>query len=357
MSQVEAQLRAIHQMAGELARPLRIMEVCGTHTVSACRSGLRSLLPANLSLLAGPGCPVCVTPSAYLDQAIALARQKDVILASFGDLLRVPGAGSTLERERARGAQVRVIYSAWDALQEAQRQPQRQVVLLGVGFETTAPSVAWTVKQAQRLGLDNFTLLGAHKTMPAAMAALLRNGALRLDGFLCPGHVSAIIGSRPYEFICRDYQLPCVVAGFEPLDMLAAIAMILRQLLRASASVEIQYTRGASPAGNPIALALLEEVFQPCASEWRGLGSIAGSGLELRPAWQAYDAWRRWPDLELPRQPPPTACICGDILRGLRTPLECPLFGQACTPTAPQGACMVSSEGACAAYYHNCRAG
>ncbi len=343
-------------MADRLGRPARIMEVCGTHTMTAFRSGLHALLPAAIRLLSGPGCPVCVTPTAFIDRAIALARRTDVTLATFGDLLRVPGTESSLERERARGAQVKVVYSPMDALAEARARPERQVVFLGVGFETTAPAVAWTLKQAVAGNQSNFSVLCAHKTMPRAMAALLRGGDVKIDGFLCPGHVSAIIGSRPYAFICREHGIPCVVAGFEAGDMLAAIGMLLRQLVEKRAAVEIQYTRGVGPDGNPEARAILDEVFEPCDSDWRGLGVIAGSGLRLGDAFRAHDALRRWPDLVLPAPAEPAGCLCGDVLRGARTPAECPLFRTRCTPETPVGACMVSSEGTCAAYFRYAQA-
>lgn len=344
-------LETLRELAARLARPARIMEVCGTHTVAAFRSGLRSLLPDNVSLLSGPGCPVCVTPAAYLDRAIALARIERVAIATFGDLLRVPGTESSLERERARGARVKVVYSPLDALRDAAAHPEQQSVFLGVGFETTAPAVAWTIKQAAADRRLNFSVLCAHKTMPQAMAALLRGGDVKVDGFLCPGHVSAIIGSRPYEFICRDYGIPCVVAGFEPADMIQAIEMLLRQIVERRAAVDIQYTRGAGADGNLEALAIMDEVFEACDDDWRGLGIIPGSGLHLRPAFEAYDALQCWPNLSLPQPAAPAGCICGDVLRGARTPAECPLFRTRCTPEMPAGACMVSSEGACAAYF------
>jgi len=327
------------------------MEVCGTHTVTAFRSGLRSLLPATITLQSGPGCPVCVTPTSFIDRAIALTRQSNVTIATFGDLVRVPGTESSLERERAQGARVTVVYSALDALGDAERHPDRQVVFLGVGFETTAPTVAWTVKQAAADGRNNFSVLGAHKTMPPAMAALMRGGETRIDGFLCPGHVSTVIGSRPYEFLCRDYRIPCVVTGFEPGDMILAIEMILRQRIERRANVEIQYTRGVSETGNTEAQSILRQVFEACDSEWRGLGTIPHSGLRLRTAYRAHDALLRWPELELPLPIAPSGCLCGEVLRGARTPPECPLFRTQCTPETPAGACMVSSEGACAAYY------
>lgn len=350
-------LESIHQLAKQIGRSIRLMEVCGTHTMTAFRSGLRSLLPPNVALLAGPGCPVCVTPDDFVDQAIAIARRPDAIITTFGDLLRVPGTESSLERERARGADIRVVYSPLDALALAAKHPGRKIVFLGVGFETTAPTVAWAIRKAACDGHANFLVLSAHRTMPPAMAALLRGGEVAIDGFLCPGHVSAIIGTRPYAFICRDYSLPCVVAGFEADDMLAAIEMLLKQLAEKRAQVENQYTRGVSADGNLEAQAIMEEVFEPCDAEWRGLGTIAASGLRIRAAYRAHDAQV----VLAPRQAPTTrpcvrpakrpACLCGDVLRGAKLPTACTLFRTVCTPDTPVGACMVSSEGACAAYY------
>ena len=344
-------LESIRRLAQQIGRPIRLMEVCGTHTMTAFRSGLRSLLPANVALLSGPGCPVCVTPDDYVDRAIAIARRSDAIITTFGDLLRVPGTESSLERERATGADIRVVYSALDALALAKKQPNRKVVFLGVGFETTAPTVAWSIRQAGRDGLGNFLVLSAHRTMPPAMAALLQGGEVAIDGFLCPGHVSAIIGLRPYEFICRDYSLPCVAAGFEADDMLAAIAMLLKQTAEHRAQVENQYVRGVSAEGNPEAQAIMAEVFEPCDAEWRGLGTIPSSGLSIRAEYRAHDAQAALAPQPCAKPAKRSACLCGDVLRGAKLPTACALFRTTCTPETPVGACMVSSEGACAAYY------
>jgi hydrogenase expression/formation protein HypD len=344
-------LERLRDLAQALGRPVRLMEVCGTHTMAAFRSGLRSLLPPGVSLLSGPGCPVCVTPTSFVDHAIAIARQPGVCVATFGDLLRVPGTESSLERARAQGAEVRIVYSPLEALRLATGEPSTQVVFLGVGFETTAPAVAWTVREACRRGVAGYSVLCAHKTMPQAMAALLAGGEIGIDGFLCPGHVSTITGAAMYEPICRQYAIPCVIAGFEPADMAEGLAMLLSQCLEGRAAVEIQYHRCVTRHGNAAALGAIAEVFEPCDVEWRGLGLIAGSGLKLRDAFGACDAAPRFPSVSVPPSREPDGCACGDVLRGVRTPLDCPLFRTACTPGSPVGACMVSSEGTCAAYY------
>jgi len=344
-------MAAITELAGKLTEPVRLMEVCGTHTMSAFRSGLRSLLPAEVSLLSGPGCPVCVTPNRYLDTALAIAGLADVQICTFGDMMRVPGSSDSLERLRARGGNIKVVYSPLDALAAARRQPQRRVVFLGVGFETTAPTVGWTIQQAAAENIANYSVLCAHKTMPQAMAALLDDPSLRVDGFLCPGHVSIITGSRIYDFICRDYRRPCVVAGFEPADMAEAVLMLLRQLSEARAEVEIQYRRAVEPTGNQAARKLLDDVFEPADSEWRGIGIIPGSGLAVRPKYQQHDAARVFAAIAVPAAVEHQGCRCGEVLRGAVPPTACPLFARTCTPSAPVGACMVSSEGTCAAYY------
>lgn len=347
-------LDRIHDSMNRLARPVRIMEVCGTHTVTACRSGLRTLLPENLKLLSGPGCPVCVTPADYIDRAILISRQPDVVLATFGDLLRVPGLSGSLELEKAQGSQIKIVYSALDALELADKRKDKRSIFLAVGFETTAPGIAWVVKMAAEKGIANFNVLGALKTMPPAMAALLNAGDVGIDGFICPGHVSAIIGTRPYEFICRQYHLPCVIAGFEPFDMILAIEMLLDQISSGMAEVQNEYHRSVSEEGNPKARRLIEDVFDPVDVEWRGLGVVPKSGLKLKKEFTSFDAEVLYPDLKMPARVENLKCLCGEVLRGRVVPNECPLFGRECTPATPQGACMVSSEGACAAYYKYC---
>jgi hydrogenase expression/formation protein HypD len=346
---VDELLRELHRHAAALDQPIRIMEVCGTHTMSAFRHGIRSLLPRNLSLISGPGCPVCVTPVTFVDQAIRLAHRADTTVTLFGDMMRVPGAGGNLEEARAGGASVQVVYSALDALDLARRCPSTQVVFLGIGFETTAPGTAWAIRTANK-EVPNFSVLCAHKTMPQAMAALLRQGDVQIDGFLCPGHVSVITGPGIYEFIALEYRRPCVVTGFEAADMLQGILSVLRQLSSGQPCVEVQYTRGVRPGGNPKARALLNEVFEPSDVEWRGLGVVPGSGLAIRPAFIGQDAQVRF-ELPQPSVPEPSGCRCGDVLRGSIQPPSCPMFRTRCTPENPVGACMVSAEGTCAAFY------
>jgi hydrogenase expression/formation protein HypD len=330
--------------------PLNIMEVCGTHTVAIFRHGLRGLLPPQVRLLSGPGCPVCVTPNADIDKAIALASNSQVILATFGDMMKVPGSYSSLSQAKARGADVRVVYSALEALDMAQANPDRAVIFFGVGFETTAPTTAASLLEAERRGIRNYFFLSVHKLIPPAMKALLEAGEVRIDGFICPGHVSTIIGSRPYEFIPRDYGIPCVIAGFEPVDILQAIAMILEMRLEGRAEVAIQYRRAVRPQGNPQALETLARVFQVGGAEWRGIGTIPESGLGLGQGWEGFVAEEHFQIRTRPvRQV--SACRCGEVLRGLCTPPECHLFGTGCTPEHPVGPCMVSSEGTCAAWF------
>ncbi len=340
----------LHALAQQIGRPVRLMEVCGTHTMSAFRSGLRSVLPARVSLLSGPGCPVCVTPNTFVDTAVAMASQPDTIMATFGDMIRVPGTETSLERARAGGARVQVVYSPLDAIRIAQKKPEARVIFLGVGFETTVPATAWAIREA-RATVPNFYVLCAHKTMPQAMAALLKGGEVQIDGFICPGHVSVIIGSKPYEFICRDYGIPCVVAGFEAADMVAGIGMILKQIVDKRAEVEIQYARSVHRDGNPKAQEIIREVFEECDAEWRGLGMIPRSGLKIRKEFAGRNAETVFTGLEMPEAVEPAGCLCGDVLRGVKTPPECPLFKKRCTPDNPVGACMVSSEGTCAAYF------
>jgi len=308
------------------------------------------VLPENVELLSGPGCPVCVTAMEFVDKAVAIAQQPNTIVATFGDMIRVPGTETSLERIRAEQGSVRIVYSALDAVAEAKKNPDVDVVFLGVGFETTVPGTAWAIREAAN-GVPNFRVLCAHKTMPQAMAALLSGGDVQVDGFLCPGHVSVIIGSEAYQFICDDYGIPCVVAGFEGADLVGGIEMLLRQIAEDRSEVEVQYTRTVSKQGNRKAQAMISEVFEESDEAWRGLGTIPGSGLRIRDEFGAQDAARHYEGLDVAESVEPAGCICGDVLRGSKTPDDCPLFRRKCTPDNPVGACMVSSEGTCAAYY------
>lgn len=331
-------------------RPVRLMEVCGTHTVSIFRSGVRSLLPETITLLSGPGCPVCVTDQAEIDAFVALARLPEVTVATFGDLMRVPGSASTLAAERAAGRDVRVVYSTMDALEIARRRPERQVVFPGVGFETTAPTIAAAIRVAAEERLRNFSVYSAHKTVPPALEALMALEGVRIDGFILPGHVSVVIGVEAYRPFFERHRVPCVVAGFEPADILGAIAELVDQIEKAAPRLVNAYPRAVAPAGNPRARELLAEVFAPAAARWRGIGAIAESGLAIRERFAAFDAGRRF-TLALPEACEPRGCACGEILVGRKTPPECPLYKRRCTPMEPVGPCMVSSEGTCAAYY------
>lgn len=335
-------------------RVVKLMEICGTHTVAIFRSGLRQLLPPAIQLISGPGCPVCVTANEDIDRTIWLAQQPGVIITTFGDLLRVPGSTSSLHRERSKGADVRIVYASFDALDIARRHPEKQVVLIGIGFETTAPTVAAAVRQASAEGLNNFSVFSAHKLLPPAMRALLDAEDLSLDGFICPGHVSTIIGAEAYREVVTKYHIPCVITGFEPLDLLQSITMLVDQVVEGQAEVEIQYRRGVAWEGNTAARALMNEIFLPADATWRGLGTIPLSGLAIKPEWQKLDAATRFsmPAIQVREHP---GCRCGEVLRGVMAPPECGLFRKVCNPQSPMGPCMVSSEGTCGAYYryHN----
>ncbi|NPD31955.1 hydrogenase formation protein HypD [Berryella wangjianweii] len=327
-----------------------LMEVCGTHTVSIARSGIRALMPAGTRLASGPGCPVCVTANSDIDTVIALARVPEVIVTTFGDMTRVPGSTSSLLKEQAAGRDIRIVYSPLDALAIAQANPQREVVFVGVGFETTTPLVAVAVRRAKQMGLRNFSVFAAHKNMPGALEAIIADPALKVSGLILPGHVSTIIGAEPYRFIAERYGVPGVITGFEPVDMLQGIAMLMRQLHEGTSQIQIAYARGVMPEGNPVAKATIDEVFDTCAATWRGIGPIEGSGYRLRDQYAAFDAVAKLqPQVEPTREH--RGCRCGDVLRGAMAPDECPLFRKVCTPENPVGPCMVSSEGSCAAYF------
>jgi hydrogenase expression/formation protein HypD len=338
--------------AVEPGRHYKLMEVCGGHTHSIYKYGIDDLLPGNVELVHGPGCPVCVIPMGRVDDGIAIAHEPGVILTCFGDMMRIPGSAGSLQDAKAQGADVRMVYSPLDALRLAKANPDRDVVFFAIGFETTAPSTALTLKRAKAEGVRNFFCMSNHVTIVPPLRALLDSPDLRLDGFIGPGHVSTVVGARPFEFIPADYGKPLVVAGFEPLDVLQAVRMILAQLTEGRCEVENQYTRVVPYEGNRRALEVLAEVFvlRP-HFEWRGMGFISQSGLALSDAYAAFDAERRY-SVPGVRVADPKACQCGEVLKGVIKPWECKVFGTACTPERPIGTCMVSSEGACAAYYN-----
>ncbi len=339
----------VEEISRRLNRPIRIMEVCGSHTMAIFRHGLRALLPRGLTLVSGPGCPVCVTSPGQIDSFIELAAMPDVILTTFGDLYRVPGSGGSLSRAAAQGAAIKIVYSPMEALNLARKQTDKMVVFAGIGFETTTPTVAATIMAAAREEVNNFTVFSAHKLMPPALKALFQED-LTVDGLLCPGHVSAIIGTRPYEPLTADFHLPCVVAGFEPVDILQALLMLVRQSEKGRAVVENAYSRVVKAEGNPQALNIMNQVFRPEDCQWRGLGQIPASGLGIRPQYDKFNAAVRL-GIKIKDAAEPPGCLCGKVLKGLASPGHCPLFAKRCTPMSPVGPCMVSSEGTCAAFY------
>jgi len=332
---------------------INIMEVCGTHTQNFRRFGLDKLLPITLKFIAGPGCPVCVSDQDYIDRAIALARMKEVIILSFGDMLRVPGTQTSLEKQRAEGSDVRVLYSPWDSLKVSRENPGKRIVFLAVGFETTTPTIALTIKAAKKAGLENLFFHTALKLIPPAMQALVADPKLKINGFLCPGHVSAIIGINPYEFIVKRYKIPCSVTGFEPLDILEGIYLLLQRIVENKPAVVNQYRRVVTRQGNLKAKKIISDVFSVADVSWRGLGIISKSGLRIRDTFSRFDAEANF-SMNSRLQTPNSRlqkCRCADILKGLIAPLECPLFSKICSPDNPIGPCMVSSEGACNAHY------
>lgn len=328
---------------------IRLMEVCGGHTWAIQKFGIPSLLPSNIRLLSGPGCPVCVTSRKYIDQAVAYSRLSDVIITTYGDLIRVPGSSSTLNEETGKGADVRIVYSVLDALKIAKDNPSKKIVFLGIGFETTAPASAAGVLNAVKEGINNFYLFSSHKLMPPALNALIDEG-VKIHGYIAPGHVSTITGSKIYEEIPPKYGIGCVVAGFEPVDILQSIYMLVKQVHEKDFRVEIQYKRVVSREGNLKAQAVLNEVFSLRDDWWRGLGVLKESGMCVSEKYSIYDAEKMIP-VEVEETREDKGCICGEILKGIKTPKECKLFGKICTPANPVGACMVSSEGACSAHY------
>src|SRR5277367_6417309 len=333
-------------------RHYRIMEVCGGHTHAIYRFGLKDILPENIELIHGPGCPVCVLPMGRIDDGLAIAQSSNIIFAAFGDMMRVPGAHGSPFEHKARGTDVRIVYSPADALELAKKNPEKEVIFFAIGFETTAPSTALTLMSAKAQGIRNFSVFCNHVTIVPAIRAILDSPDMRLDGFIGPGHVSTVIGCRPYEFIARDYGKPVVTAGFEPLDILQSIYMLMLQLSQGRSVVENQYSRVVPWDGNPVALRVIGQTMELRPFfEWRGLGFISHSALRMRPEYQRFDAEVLF-DVPGVRVADPKACQCGEVLKGVLKPWECKVFGTACTPETPIGTCMVSPEGACAAYYN-----
>ena len=346
---------ATERLGATPTNPLQIMEVCGGHTHSIFRYALKDLIPPALEFVHGPGCPVCVLPMGRVDDCIAIARHAGVIFTTFGDAMRVPGSKGSLLQARAEGADVRMVYSPLDALDLAAANPEQRVVFFALGFETTMPSTALTVLEAERRGIRNFSLFCNHITIVPTIKAILDSPGMGIDGFLGPGHVAMVIGSAPFEFIARQYKRPLVIAGFEPTDILQSLLMVLQQLEAGSAEIENQYARLVDPRGNAVALQAITKVFELREFfEWRGLGSIDHSGIRMRSAYAAYDAERLF-DVPGARIADPKSCQCGEVLKGAIKPPQCKVFGSACTPQTPLGALMVSSEGACAAYYQFAR--
>ncbi|HUW84005.1 MAG TPA: hydrogenase formation protein HypD [Phycisphaerae bacterium] len=357
MNEQIEQLRQRLRSAGQAVNgTVRIMEVCGTHTVEIFRQGIRSLLPANVKLISGPGCPVCVTSQRFIEMAVRLARQHGVLAATYGDMIRVPAAAGSLEQVRAEGARVQVVFSARDALVLAKENPKLEVVFVAVGFETTAPATADALLLAEREKIRNFSVLAEHKLVVPAMLALLEGGRARIDGFMCPGHVSVIIGSEAYRPVVQQAGRACVVAGFEPLPIVKALTRLVEMAAEGVANLENVYTVAVSAEGNRRAQQLIDQVFERGPATWRGLGQIEGSGLRLRQAYRQFDAFERFGLTPGPDQEPP-GCRCGEVITGSIEPPQCPLFDGVCRPTQPVGPCMVSSEGTCQAWwkYHRVR--
>lgn len=335
-----------------IEKEVHIMEVCGTHTMAIFKSGLRELLPPEIHLISGPGCPVCVTPQSYIDTAVELTKRENTMITAFGDMLRVPGTKSSLRMQKALGKDVRMVYSPLDAVELALENPQKEVVFLAVGFETTLPTVALSVLQAKAKGITNYSILQSMKTMPYAMEALVGDKDLTIDGFICPGHVSAVIGAAPYRFLSEKYGLPAVIAGFETTDIIMAIYQLLQDINRGESQVTNNYTRLVTEKGNIKALEIMSQVFEKSDGLWRGLGTLKHTGLCLKKDYETYDTVKKL-GIQRAAEEVISGCICGDILKGKAIPFQCSLFGKKCTPEKPVGACMVSEEGTCAAYYYH----
>lgn len=342
--------KIIKAIQAESKKELSLMEVCGTHTMAIFRHGIRSVLPSNISLLSGPGCPVCVTAQKDIDAFVQFSRLENVIVTTFGDLMKVPGSGSSLANEKSLGADVRIVYSMFDAMEIANSNKDKEIVFCGVGFETTIPTIAAGILSVRNKGIKNFSVYSANKLTPPALAALMETQGVKIDGFLLPGHVSVITGTNAYRAIFEKYDIPSVIAGFEPLDILQAVLMLILQNENNAPELENAYPRAVSDDGNVKAQGIMNQVFEICDSVWRGIGEIEASGMSIKPEYQEFDAAIKF-NMNMPETPEPKSCVCGDILMGLKSPEACTLYKKKCTPMNPVGPCMVSSEGACAAFY------
>lgn len=340
----------IRELASRIKKPINLMEVCGTHTVAIFKSGIKSILPSNIKLLSGPGCPVCVTSIEDIDRAIEYSLLDDVILTTFGDMLRVPGSKRSLIQAKAEGAHIEIVYSPLDSLNIAMKNHDKRITFFSAGFETTAPLTAATLLEAEKKGINNFLLYSVHKLVPPALEVLLDSEDVKIDGFILPGHVSAIIGSSPYDFLVTKYNIPSVITGFKAEDILTGIMMLLKQIFEDKPSVQIQYKSSVRVEGNPKAIDFMNQVFAPSDSYWRGIGLLKNSGLKIKDIYSHRDSEKVIP-LQINPSAEPKGCQCGLILRGIKTPPECPLFAKVCNPENPVGACMVSTEGSCSAYY------
>ncbi|WFD12255.1 hydrogenase formation protein HypD [Tepidibacter hydrothermalis] len=340
----------IKKIGSDVEREITIMEVCGTHTMSIFKSGIRDLIPSNIKLISGPGCPVCVTSQAYIDTAIELTKRDDVIITTFGDMLKVPGNNSSLQNEKALGRDIRMVYSPLDSLKIAKENPDREVIFLAVGFETTAPAIALSIKIASEENIKNYSILQSIKTMPETMKQLVLDEDIKIDGFLCPGHVSTVIGAKPYEFLANEFEVPAVIAGFESGDIAIGLYTLIEMIKNNTNEVKNVYSRFVKYEGSEKAISSIYEIFEESDAVWRGLGNISGTGLKLKQKYDSFNAETKL-GINLLNDKPIKGCICGDILKGKKNPLQCKLFSKVCNPLNPIGACMVSEEGTCAAYY------
>ncbi|HOO96974.1 MAG TPA: hydrogenase formation protein HypD [Caldisericia bacterium] len=338
------------KIAANAKEQITIMEVCGTHTHALFAHGIRSMLPPTVNLISGPGCPVCVTSQGDIDAMVSLSEKSDVAVCTFGDMMRVPGTKGTLQQARSEGADIRLMYSPFDVISWAKKESQKQFVLVGIGFETTTPSFAATIKAAKSEGIKNISLLSLHKSVIAALDPLANIPGVSVDGLMLPGHVTSIVGADAFKVLPEKYGIPGVVTGFEALDMLASIEALVRMKISGKPKIINQYTRVVKSFGNPVAMKMIDEVFSPCDSNWRGMGVLPGSGLMLADKYKEFDAVSRF-DLKIIDVPEPDGCICGQVITGSMRPTQCPLFATSCTPTSPVGPCMVSGEGTCSAYY------